>query len=136
MEKNRHIGWVCLIASGLLEIVWAYFMKESNGFTVPLPTIITIVILTASFFLLERAIRTFGIGISYAVFTGIGIVGTTLIGIVALGETASLLKLLFVGILMVGIIGIRLVDSRDAAKAFEEKYSLDGEAKRTGSLSL
>lgn len=129
MEKNRHIGWICLIASGLLEIAWAYFMKESNGFTVPLPTIITIAILTASFFLLERAISTFGIGISYAVFTGIGIVGTTLIGIVALGEAASILKLLFIGILMVGIIGIRLVDSRDAAKAFKEKYSLDGEAK-------
>ena len=66
-----------MIISGLLEIVWAYFMKQSHGFTRLVPTITAVVFMMPSFFLLERGIRLFGIGMAYAVFTGIGIAGTT-----------------------------------------------------------
>ena len=62
MKRERRIAWICLIIAGLIEIVWAYFMKQSHGFTRLLPTLITAVFLLLSFFLLERGIRAFGIG--------------------------------------------------------------------------
>lgn len=60
-KRNSRIAWICLIAAGLIEIVWAYFMKLSYGFTRPLPTLITAFFLALSFFMLERGIREFGI---------------------------------------------------------------------------
>jgi len=107
-EKSK--GWLCLIVSGLLEIVWAYFLKLSNGFSVLLPSIIVIICLTASFFLLGKAIGIFGIGMSYGVFTGIGIAGTTVIGILLLNESAGFWKIISLIILLAGIIGLKFVD--------------------------
>ena len=92
--KEKNTAWILLVVSGLMEIVWAYTMKLSHGFTVLWPSVITIAILIISFFLLAKAVNTLGIGLSYAVFTGIGVVGTTLISIFVLKEGASLLKML------------------------------------------
>ncbi|MCB6994204.1 multidrug efflux SMR transporter [bacterium 210820-DFI.6.37] len=104
-EKNK--AWVCLILSGLTEVLWAYFMKESHGFTKLLPSVLMLVFLIIGFVLLERAIRQFGIGMSYAVFTGIGIVGATIAGIVAFEEGISIIKILSVAVLLAGVIGLR-----------------------------
>ena len=79
--KEKNTAWILLVVSGLMEIVWAYTMKLSHGFTVLLPSVITIAILIISFFLLAKAVNTLGIGLSYAVFTGIGVVGTTFISL-------------------------------------------------------
>lgn len=114
--KEKNAAWLLLVVSGLMEIVWAYTMKLSHGFTVLWPSIITIVILTVSFFMLAKAVNVLGIGLSYAVFTGIGVVGTTLISIFVLNEGASPLKLISLGFLIVGILGLKLCDKEDEEK--------------------
>ena len=113
MKNKSRTAWICLIAAGLIEIVWAYFMKQSDGFTRPVPTIITVTFLILSFFLLERGIRLFGIGMSYAVFTGIGIAGTTIIGIVLLNEGISVAKIVSLAVLSAGIIGLRFCENAE-----------------------
>ena len=113
MKNKSGTAWICLIAAGLIEIVWAYFMKQSDGFTRPVPTIITVAFLILSFFLLERGIRLFGIGMSYAVFTGIGIAGTTIIGIVLLNEGISVAKIVSLAVLSAGIIGLRFCENAE-----------------------
>lgn len=118
-EKN--IGWVCLIGSGLMEIVWAYFMDLSEGFTILLPSVLAIIFLIPSFWLLERAIRIFGIGMTYAVFTGIGIVGTTVIGALALNEAVNVWTAVFMIILLVGIIGLRFCDGNEAEQDADDE---------------
>lgn len=114
--KEKNAAWLLLVVSGLMEIVWAYTMKLSHGFTVLWPSIITIVILTVSFFMLAKAVNVLGIGLSYAVFTGIGVVGTTLISIFVLDEGASTLKLISLGFLIVGILGLKLCDKEGEEK--------------------
>ena len=113
MKNKSRTAWICLIAAGLIEIVWAYFMKQSDGFTRPVPTIITVAFLILSFFLLERGIRLFGIGMSYAVFTGRGIAGTTIIGIVLLNEGISVAKIVSLAVLSAGIIGLRFCENAE-----------------------
>lgn len=113
MKNKSRTAWICLIAAGLIEIVWAYFMKQSDGFTRPVPTIITVAFLILSFFLLERGIRLFGIGMSYAVFTGIGIAGTSIIGIVLLDEGISVAKIVSLAVLSAGIIGLRFCENAE-----------------------
>lgn len=114
--KEKNAAWLLLVVSGLMEIVWAYTMKLSHGFTVLWPSIITVVILTVSFFMLAKAVNVLGIGLSYAVFTGIGVVGTTLISIFVLDEDASPLKLISLGFLIVGILGLKLCDKEGEEK--------------------
>lgn len=114
--KEKNTAWILLVVSGLMEIVWAYTMKLSHGFKVLWPSVITIAILIISFFLLAKAVNTLGIGLSYAVFTGIGVVGTTLISIFVLKEGASLLKMLSLGVLIIGILGLKLCDKEGEEK--------------------
>ncbi len=121
MKKERRIAWACLIASGLIEVVWTYFMKLSHGFTIPGPAVISIIFLIISFFLLERGFRAFGIGLTYAVFTGMGLVGTTVVSIVLLNEGINPAKIIFLGILLVGIIGLKFCEDREAAKTAEKE---------------
>jgi len=84
--------WIVLFAAGALEIVWAYYMKQSGGFTRLLPTAITLVTMVASFFLLSIAMRTLPLGTAYTVWTGIGAVGAFAVGIIVLGEPAGVLR--------------------------------------------
>lgn len=113
MKNKSNAAWICLIISGLTEIIWAYFMKESHGFTRLLPSILMLIFLIIGFVLLERAIRQFGIGMSYAVFTGIGIIGSTAVGILAYGEGISVIKILSVAVLLAGVIGLRFCDEKE-----------------------
>lgn len=113
MKDEKNAAWVCLIISGLTEVIWAYFMKESHGFTRLLPSVLMLAFLILGFVLLERAIRQFGIGMSYAVFTGIGIVGSTAVGILAFGESVSVMKLISVAVLLAGVVGLRFCDEKE-----------------------
>lgn len=106
------MAWTILFCAGLLEIGWAIGLKYTHGFTRVLPTILTILAMAGSMALLGLAVRTLPIGTAYAVWTGIGTAGTVILGIVLLGESASLLRIFFVFLIVVGIAGLRLVASK------------------------
>ena len=95
------MAWIYLIIAGILEVVWAYFMKQSEGFTKLTPSVITITTMIASFTLLALAMRSLPLGTSYVIWTGIGAIGAFLVGIIVLGEPANGLRLL-AGAMIVG----------------------------------
>ncbi|MDI2586032.1 multidrug efflux SMR transporter [Psychrobacillus sp. NEAU-3TGS] len=107
------MAWLLLIIAGLTEIVWAIGLKEANGFTELVPSIITIVFLVVSFFIFAKAMKTIPIGTAYAIFTGIGAAGTVIVGILWFHEEVSFGKLFFLGVLLIGIIGLKLVDDEE-----------------------
>lgn len=102
------MAWLLLIISGLLETGWAIGLKESHGFTRPLPTVLTIIGMIASMVMLSLAVRTLPIGTAYAVWVGIGAVGTAILGIVLLGESASAGRLVSLALITLGIVGLKL----------------------------
>jgi quaternary ammonium compound-resistance protein SugE len=87
------MAWIYLVAAGILEIIWAFSMKQSEGFTRLTPSVITIVTMIASFALLALAMRSLPLGTAYTVWTGIGAVGAFLVGVMVLGETANPMRL-------------------------------------------
>jgi len=100
--------WILLVAAGLLEVAWAYAMKRSAGFTLLIPTLVTMIAMSASFWLLALAMRTLPLGTAYTVWTGIGAVGAFLIGIAVLGEPATPLRLLAAALIVAGIVMMKL----------------------------
>jgi quaternary ammonium compound-resistance protein SugE len=102
------VPWIFLISAGLLEIAWAYFMKKSAGFTLLVPTAITLVTMVASFALLSLSMRTLPLGTAYTIWTGIGAVGAFVIGIAVLGEAVTLMRLIAAGLIVVGIVLMKL----------------------------
>ncbi|SES28646.1 multidrug efflux SMR transporter [Psychrobacillus sp. OK032] len=107
------MAWLFLIFAGLTEIVWAIGLKEANGFTELIPSIMTIIFLIISFFLFAKAMKTIPIGTAYAIFTGIGAAGTVIVGILWFQEEVSFGKLFFLCVLLFGIIGLKLVDDEE-----------------------
>jgi quaternary ammonium compound-resistance protein SugE len=103
------MAWAVLFAAGLLEIGWAIGLKYTEGFTRLVPTVLTLVAMAGSILLLGMALKTLPIGTAYAVWTGIGAVGTALLGIILLGEPASALRLASIGLIVAGIVGLKLV---------------------------
>jgi quaternary ammonium compound-resistance protein SugE len=101
-------AWTLLIVAGLLEIVWAVGLKYTENFTRPLPSAITLIAMVLSIVLLGRALRTIPVGTGYAVWTGIGAVGTAVYGIAALGESAAWPRLACLALILLGIIGLKL----------------------------
>ena len=101
------MAWLILIAAGLLEVVWAIGLKYTHGFSRVVPTVVTILAMIASMGLLGLAVRSLPIGTAYAVWTGIGTVGTVIFGVLVFGESASLLRLLCVSLIVIGIIGLK-----------------------------
>jgi len=102
------MAWICLFAAGLLEIVWAFAMKKSDGFTLFTPTAITIVTMIASFGLLSVAMRTLPLGTAYTVWTGIGAVGAFVVGIAVLGEAVTPARIIAALLIISGIITMKL----------------------------
>jgi len=100
-------AWICLIAAGLLEVCWAIGLKYTDGFTRPAPTIFTLVTLAASMYLLAKATQTLPIGTAYAVWVGIGALGAAILGIFLFNEPASALRILFLCLLVVAILGLK-----------------------------
>lgn len=103
------MAWVYLALAGLFEIGWAIGLKYAEGFTRPVPSILTAVSMAVSVLLLGQALRTLPVGTGYAVWTGIGTVGTALLGIVLLGEPASVSRLICIGLIVAGIAGLKAV---------------------------
>ncbi len=102
------MAWIYIIMAGLLEIVWVIGLKYSHGFTEIIPSIVTIIIIIFSFFLLSKALHSIPLGTGYAIFTGLGTVGTVVTGMLFLGETINPLKVFFVALMILGIIGIKI----------------------------
>lgn len=102
------MAWIQLLIAGFLEVVWASAMKQSAGFTRPLPTALMLVAMVASFWLLALAMRALPLGTAYAVWTGIGAVGAFIVGIAVLGEAASPLRVASVALIIAGMIGLKL----------------------------
>lgn len=105
------MAWFALVVAGVLEIAWAVGLKYTDGFTRLWPSVLTVGAMIASFGFLGLALRSLPLGTSYAVWTGIGTVGTVIFGIVVLREPATALRLLCVGLIVVGIVGLKLVES-------------------------
>ncbi len=102
------MAWVLLLAAGVLEIVWAFTMKLSEGFTRTLPSIVTIVAMIASFSLLSISMRTLPLGTAYTVWTGIGAVGAFVVGIAVLGEPMTGLRVLAAVLIVSGLVLMKL----------------------------
>jgi quaternary ammonium compound-resistance protein SugE len=102
------MAWIALLAAGTLEVVWAFYMKQSSGFTRLWPTVITIVTMIASFLLLAYAMRTLPLGTAYTVWTGIGAVGAFGLGIVLLGEPADALRVAAGLLIVSGLVLMKL----------------------------
>ncbi|NGX38175.1 MAG: Quaternary ammonium compound-resistance protein SugE [Chlamydiae bacterium] len=100
--------WVVLTLAGIFEIVWAVGLKYTEGFTKVVPSIITVVAMALSVWFLSIAMKTLPLGISYAIWTGIGIIGTTIIGIFLFGDSASIVKVVCISLILIGILGLRL----------------------------
>ena len=101
--------WVTLAFAGLFEIGWAIGLKYTEGFSKPLPTILTVVSMAVSLGLLGVALRDLPLGTAYAVWTGIGTVGTAHLGIVLFGDPATVLRLACIGLIVSGIVGLKLL---------------------------
>ena len=102
------MAWIVLVAAGLLEIVWAFTMKISDGFTRPGPAAVTIVAMIASFGLLSFSMRTLPLGTAYMVWTGIGAVGAFVVGVVVLDEAVNVTRVLAAGLILAGLVLMRL----------------------------
>ena len=102
-------AWIVLTIAGVLEIGWAIGLKYAQGFTKPLPSALTLVAMGASMYLLAQAARTLPIGTAYAVWTGIGAVGTAILGMVLFGEPRTVLRLTCIVLIVAGIVGLKVV---------------------------
>ncbi|WP_248516805.1 DMT family transporter [Salinarchaeum laminariae] len=100
------MSWYILLLAGLFEIGWAIGLEYSDGLTKPVPTLGTALALVVSMLLLAQAVKDLPIGTAYAVWTGIGAVGTASLGIVIFDEPATLFRLGFIGVIVVGIVGL------------------------------
>jgi quaternary ammonium compound-resistance protein SugE len=103
------MAWALLGVAGILEIAFACCMKWPEGFTRLLPGLFTVATGLSSVFLLSLSLRTLPVGTGYAVWTGIGAAGTAALGIVMLGDSAAPLRLLCIGLILAGVIGLKLV---------------------------
>ncbi len=101
------MAWLLLVIAGILEAAWAIGLKYTHGFTRPVPSVLTIAGIVASMYLLAVAARTLPIGTAYGVWVGIGTFGTVILGMVLLGEPATLLRIFFLALLLVAIVGLK-----------------------------
>lgn len=101
------MAWICLLAAGCLEMVWVTAMKLSDGFTRVGYSVLTVVAMAASVWLLAQAVKTLPMGTAYAVWTGIGALGAVVPGIVIFKEPATAARMFFAALLLVGIIGLK-----------------------------
>ena len=106
------MAWIILLLAGLFEIVWAFLMKASEGFTKPWPTIGTIGFMIVSFGLLSISMKTLPLGTAYVIWTGIGAVGAFVVGIAVLGEQISTMRILAAVMIVGGLVMMKLSSSQ------------------------
>jgi len=102
------MAWIALLVAGVLEVVWAFYMKQSHGFTRLWPSIVTLVAMIASFGLLAFSMRSLPLGTAYTIWTGIGAIGAFLVGLIVLGEPAHLMRLVAAGLIVSGLILMKI----------------------------
>ncbi|MGZ8433110.1 MAG: quaternary ammonium compound efflux SMR transporter SugE [Candidatus Binatia bacterium] len=105
------MAWIYLYIAGLLEIFWAISLKYTEGFSNLRWSVVTVVGMTASFYFLAQALKTIPVGTGYAIWTGIGAAGTAILGIVLFSESAGLPRLFCIGVIVAGIVGLKLTSS-------------------------
>lgn len=105
------MAWVLLVVAGLLEVGWAIGLKYTQGFTRPWPSVFTLAAMVLSVVLLGIAMKSLPVGTSYAVWVGVGAVGTAILGMVLFGEPATAARLVSLGLIVAGIIGLKLASS-------------------------
>ncbi len=103
------MAWLYLFIAGIFEIVWAIALKYSEGFSKFWPSAITVVGMAISIYFLAIALKTLPIGVAYSIWTGIGAIGTVILGIMLFGESKEILKIVFVLMIVCGIVGLKLV---------------------------
>lgn len=106
--------WLHLIIAGLLEVAWAIGLKQTEGWTRLLPSVTTALLMMASFFFLSLALRSLPLGTAYAIWTGIGAVGTALIGIIVFDEPRTAARLVCIVLIVAGIVGLKLTSGSQA----------------------
>ena len=104
------MAWLILIGAGFLEIVWATALKDAEGFTRLWPSVIGIVFSLVSFVMLAVALKNLPVGTAYAVWVGIGVTGVAVAGMLAFGESASPARLVFIAMIVIGVVGLRIVE--------------------------
>lgn len=102
------MSWIILFLAGLFEVAWAVGLKYTDGFTRPLPTLLTVAAMVVSIGLLGLAMKELPLGTAYAIWTGVGAIGTVIAGILLFGESMALVRLLSVGLILAGLIGLKL----------------------------
>ena len=102
------MAWILLVVAGLLEVVWAIGLKYTDGFTKTLPTTVTIAAMIASVWLLGVAMKSLPVGTAYSVWVGVGAVGTAVLGIILFREPANAARLVSIGLIVAGIVGLKL----------------------------
>ncbi len=106
------MDWIYLTIAGILEVVWASSLKYTDGFTKPLPSLLTLSAMTTSFILLAQALKTIPVGTGYVIWTGIGVIGTAIVGAVFLGESRDLSKFICISLIIIGIVGLRFTGAK------------------------
>lgn len=102
------MSWIILFFAGLLEVGWAVGLKYTEGFTRPLPTALTVAAMLVSLGLLGLAMKELPLGTAYAIWTGVGAIGTVIAGIILFGESAALFRLASAGLILCGLVGLKL----------------------------
>ncbi|AZL16121.1 DMT family transporter [Rickettsiales endosymbiont of Stachyamoeba lipophora] len=105
------MAWVMLLLAGLFEIMWAIGLKYSESFTKLWPSVFTIIAMIISVILLGVSVRTIPLGTAYAIWTGIGAIGAVIAGIILFNEPVLLLRMIFVGLILIGVLGLKIVSS-------------------------
>lgn len=102
------MAWVALFVAGLFEVAWAVGLKQTEGFTRLVPSVWTVAAMAVSLWLLAVALRSLPLGTAYAVWTGVGTLGTAILGIVIYGESADAWRILSIALIVAGIVGLKL----------------------------
>jgi quaternary ammonium compound-resistance protein SugE len=102
------MAWIYLFIAGLFEIGWAVGLKYTEGFTKLWPSVITIIGMILSFYFLSNAVKTIPIGTAYAIWTGIGAVGTAILGMILFNESKEFVRIFFIFLIVVGIVGLKI----------------------------
>jgi quaternary ammonium compound-resistance protein SugE len=109
LHRSAVVAWLYLFVAGLFEVGWAIGLKYTQGFTRLVPSVLTLASMVVSLGLLGLALKSLPLGTAYAIWTGVGTIGTAVLGIVLLGEPAGALRLACIGLIVAGIVGLKLV---------------------------
>lgn len=125
------MAWILLIIAGLFETVWVVSLKYSEGFTKLWPSVITIVAMAISIYLLAISMKSLPLGTAYAVWTSIGAIGAVIFGVVFFGESRDLLKIVFIAMIIGGIVGLKVISSKESKSAETEQSQSVGSKSET-----